>query len=638
MATLEELEAELAQLKGEVKGPDRELADLEEQLRVAKAQNEFSSKGWLGQRFQTAKDSANLFSDAASMGYLNKARAGVRALGSEIGLGGGSYDEELAALQGDTQGASDRQGALAVAPKIAGYLASPSKASEAANWLTRAAVAGTEAGTMSALDAKGHDEATNPDAIASSAILGAGGHLVGETIGKTVDKASSWLREGRADPALQASSRVSRAAKDAGVDSARIAAERARLGPDAIAADIMGPSGIRVAKTASNISPEARSIIEDQLSGRKSLQNIRVADVLTDAAGLPRGVRDTPEDLQRSLYEARKPAIDEAYNAARLAGYDLPREPFADIIDSDLGRPAYDRAGVNLRNRSVIAGRDVASELGRLDETQRSLMDTSQAAYQRGERNEGSIAGGMARALKQRLDDSMAGPTYANARALARAQAAEQEAVQTGADLAGANLPSNLPRNAAPMRDEHAAPLAQGYALQQSGNLLNRGSTEGALARMNTPLGREAAEAALGPEQVVDVVRQLEAERAFNQTNRELTGNSTTARQLAEMAATTGGGGILGAAGAYATGYDPLTGGIMGAAVRPGLAGGKKLIERANAGRALARAPDEARLMMGALEEIPMSDPLAAMQTPMWRDTLARLMSRGTLPTYNGVQ
>jgi hypothetical protein len=400
----------------------------------------------------------------------------------------------------------------------------------------------------------------------------------------------------------------------------------------------MGPSGISIAKTASNIDPLARTIIEDTLGGRKQLQNLRVANTLTDQAGLQRGVRDTPEDLQESLRRARTPAINQAWQAARDAGFDLPNTPFRPIIDSPTGGPAYEQAGRSLLDRASYGGQNVTSELARLDQMQRHLADRARMAMREGDRETADIAGNQSRTVREGIDASTAGPEYAAARALSRAMHGEQDAVQMGADLASPSVPLNLPRQATALPPEHADPLAQGYALQKLEQLLNKGNSEGALANMNTTLGREAQLAALGPQRAAELQRQLDAERVFNTTNRELTGNSTTARQLTDIAKNAGGyvgGGITGAGLAYMSGNDPWSGGFAGALLKPGMRLGKQAVEAANASRALARALAEARIMTGALEDIPLADPLADLQSPLWRDALARLMARTGTSTYD---
>lgn len=200
------------------------------------------------------------------------------------------------------------------------------------------------------------------------------------------------------------------------------------------------------------------------------------------------------------------------------------------------------------------------SELARLDMTKRILDSKGKVAFRAGDDTTGTAASGLAKALRERMDQSIAGPEYAAARGLRQKAFETERAAQMGADLAGGRIPATLPGQARALTGDNAAVRAKAYAIKQAENLLNRNATEGAYAKMSTPLGREAYEAALG-DKAPGLAKRLAGERTFNATTREITGNSTTARQLAEQMLGTGGAGAI---TSYLAGYDPFTGGALG--------------------------------------------------------------------------
>jgi hypothetical protein len=230
----------------------------------------------------------------------------------------------------------------------------------------------------------------------------------------------------------------------------------------------------------------------------------------------------------------------------------LQRAQYADFAKFG-SQPQEVPAGIfekNLRNYS---------NLSLLDEMKRSLDDVAGAANRGGRPNEASQASGMAKDLRTRVDSLLNDDVYATARGLRQKAYKADEAFDLGADLGRGRVAMDLPGKARKVDPEFKPNVAKAYATTKAETLLNRGATEGALNELSTPLGREAMDAALGPN-ASSVVKALEREKTFNRTTRAVAGNSTTARQLAEMGASAGGG----AATAAALGYDASTGGLAG--------------------------------------------------------------------------
>jgi len=320
------------------------------------------------------------------------------------------------------------------------------------------------------------------------------------------------------------------AAEKAGVDGNTLSA----LGDHGTVLDALGEKGSAMARRAANISPDARQMLTDALLGRKAGQNERIVAALEDASGLPRGNTASVDALKANAYRAAAPAINKAYSEARTAGYDLPREPFRTVLESPMGNEAYLQAETALKNRVASEGIDASSELARLDQTKRLLDAKANMAFRAGDNETGAQAAALAKTLREAMDQSIAGPEYAGARALRRQAYQTENAYAAGEQLASGRVPLGAPESAVKLQGEFGQPLAQGYAAAQAENLLNKGATAGAYAKMSTPQGKAAYNAALGDKAGL-VDESLRRERIFNRSAQDSLGNSTTARQLAEM-------------------------------------------------------------------------------------------------------
>lgn len=408
------------------------------------------------------------------------------------------------------------------------------------------------------------------------AALGAGIGGVGYGAAKAIEPViTKGINVGKAmfpPPDIKAQAQVYQAAQKAGLPA--VQQRLAELGPDAVNADVLGKRGIALGRGAANINPDAREIIEGVMGARKAGQNVRLATDIESASGLPVGNRKDVEALKKEAYDAVKPAIDKAYADARAAGFDLKPLKFKDILATPMGRKAFDAALNSVKNRNynkpylktlgpkgqIIDSKRNYSNLELLDQVKRELDQMGKAAKRAGEADTASQAEGLARDVRQRMDSMLQGSEYELARGLRKDAYKVDEAYDMGADLGAPRVPLGLP-GAASKADPALKPhIAKAYGATKIADLLNKNSTEGAMNSLNTPMGREALTAALGPN-AGKVEKSLARERAFNVTNRELTGNSSTARQISEMA-----GVGLGTAGAsMLMGFDPYTSGIAGA-------------------------------------------------------------------------
>jgi hypothetical protein len=198
----------------------------------SQAQAEFDKLPWYGKAGQAAQDVARMGVEGLTFGFSDK-------LGAKMGelVGAGSYDENLAELRRETQGARDRMGMLGTGVEIAGQIAGPAKmlgaakalpgASKVATTLSRlpAAKTATAVGggaALGALDAAGHDKDIGTGAVIGGA-AGAAGRVLAPVVGKVAGAAGRALGVNKApqimtrDQIKEAAEAAYKASDDAGV-------------------------------------------------------------------------------------------------------------------------------------------------------------------------------------------------------------------------------------------------------------------------------------------------------------------------------------------------------------------------------------------------------------------------------------
>lgn len=228
-----------------------------------------------------------------------------------------------------------------------------------------------------------------------------------------------------------------------------------------------------------------------------------------------------------------------------------------------------------------------------LDEIKRALDDVTGGAKRAGLNNKADQASNLSKALRRRMDDLMQGNEYAAARGLREQAYKAEEAFKLGEELGQRNVPMNLPKAVAKVEPQNAPNVAAAYAQTKAQRLLNNANTEGALTEFVTPMGRDASKAALGDKGVKVLDQAVEREKLFNLLNKAL-GNSTTARQLAEI----GGAGLTGGAiGGYLSDYDPATMTIMGVLSALARKTGPKMAQRMTSAAQQKTAPELAKLL-----------------------------------------
>lgn len=485
---------------------------------------------------------------------------------------------------------------------VAGYVgqAALMPVSGAASLGGRALSAAGQSGTLAALEA-GIESRGDLGQVAKSGLTGAlaggaasaGMEKVLQAGRRFIDPLRGLAKSGPADE--QATARILLAAKNAGIDDATAQRKLAELGPEGFIADLLGAKGQGLARASANISPDARELLENASQGRIAGQQDRLIAALEDAASgvplgktaqgpMPRVSAPSIEDAQRGVYERAKPAVTGAYDDAAAAGFAQPLNR-PGWMDAPIFQEALDHAKATTQNRIALYGEKEGSQFGLLDAARQYLANKAKDF-----RDPKAIDyGNAAKKMNAFVDENVAGA--AEARKLAQGYKQQQAALETGADLARTRpQPGTLAEAGA---TPYPGQTSQGYAIGKRNEINQRAPGKRTVDIIDgTPTQRNALVAALG-DRAGNVTRQTAAERKFLEFNNALSGNSTTARQLAEL------GFVGGTAGAgYMTGFDPMQAGSIAGAAVLAKRGGSKLMEALAKKNEAAVAPEVARKLI----------------------------------------
>ena len=230
--------------------------------------------------------------------------------------------------------------------------------------------------------------------------------------------------------------------------------------------------------------------------------------------------------MQRAQKKAQSRAVEEGVHYAPLNA--------AAFVD--------DAGQLTFRNKS---GAPTYPDLRFWDYTRRELTQMSQEAYRRGSMDDGARLASLARQMNAALDEKV--PAYAQARAGAASFFGADNALEAGRAFVGGAGRYEL-RDArqaiARMSDTERRLFQDGYADRLAQMIEKTGDSTNVLGRIaNSPAAREELQIGLGRQGAEEFIARRRVENVMDRMRGAL-GNSTTARQLAELGLAGGASGI----------------------------------------------------------------------------------------------
>lgn len=490
------------------------------------------------------------------------------------------YDEQVKKTRGQTKQMETEHPVASVAGNVAGSLAVPVGAVAQGATLPvrmgRGALAGAGIGAVSGIGA-GEDAAER----GRGALTGAGiGAVTGAAAPAVVEGVIQGTRaltapitnavRGAVNPESEAARRVVTAVeRDIGQDPAaaqrltpqEFSASRQGGGPAAVM-DLGGETTRALARSAANTSPEGRQALNTTIDQRYEGQSGRITDWLRDTFHYPdvpaqqRAIEQTAQTVNRAAYgrAMRDPGAQSMWDEGlqQLTAAPAVREAIRAASTSGANRAAAQgfRAPVSpfqfAQDGTMTMKEGVTPSLQFWDQVKKNLDGMIGKARRAGDDTLVNELQPLKTTLVNHLDDLV--PTYAEARAGAAHFFGAENALEAGQNFVGASQRFGLPaaRDAlAAMSPQERQLFQDGYVSRLVETVNKTGDRRNVLNQISSsPAARQELRLALGPRRAEELEAGLRVEGIMDLARRAVQGNSTTARQLAELGLAGGAGGL----------------------------------------------------------------------------------------------
>lgn len=388
-----------------------------------------------------------------------------------------------------------------------------------------------------------------------------------------------------------------RATGQIGLDDAGLAVAQ-KQGQPATILDQGGETTRALARSAANTSPEGRAVLETTIQDRFHSQNERITGIIRRIVG-GSDAFTTREGLHQAARKANAPAYRKAYQDGahgiwtpeieRLTGSpELVQAMKAAATNGKTQALLDGYGGFNPGVKVTDAGELVINrkagvpsypDLQFWDYTNRELANAASAARQSGRATDAARLQGLSNALKAELDRVV--PAFKSAREGAAAFFDAQDALEAGQKFVTASMKiPDAARGLAKMNMAERKLFREGFASELIDKVNKAADSRDAVKMIfGSPDARQRIRLAMGKDGARELEAFLHVESIMDRARRAM-GNSTTARQLAEM----GLAGSIGAGGtAIMTGDHSMgtlsAGFIAGALARKGLGAAKGKID-----------------------------------------------------------
>lgn len=380
------------------------------------------------------------------------------------------------------------------------------------------------------------------------------------------------------------------------------AASRQQGGPATIM-DVGGETTRALARSAANTSPEGRAALSRTINDRYEGQSDRVTGWMRNAFNFP-DANAQSQALTEVAKSVNKPAYARAYAEGRAGIWD---DQLSELSQAPVVQEAVNAALKQAQNKSASGALNAATPerwvnngkptLEFWDLVKRQIDQEINVARRAGKNEDVGTLTEVKNVIVSKLDEAV--PSYAKARAGAAHFFDAQDSLEAGKNYVTKNVPnSDVRRALAHMTPTERQLFQDGFVSEYIANLNKIGDRRSVLNKIaESPAAREKLTIALGKEKTAELEAGLRVEGIMDLARNAVQGNSTTARQLAELGLA---GGAYGFSGG---GMNPLSdpGAVMNAALAYGALKGKNKINE-NVSRKVAEmltSSDPAKLLQG---------------------------------------
>ena len=460
-------------------------------------------------------------------------------------------------------------------------------------------------------------------AAAVGGVAGAAAEPVARGIGMIAEPIATTVR-GIFNPGEEASRRV------AGAASRDLAAGTTGLTPQEFVGakqagqpvtnlETGGETTRALARSAANTSPEGRAVLDKTINKRFESQGSRLADWTNTTFHFPNAVAQQ-EAIEETGRTANSSTYKKAYREGE-AGIDIGHLASSDAVQAAMKKAASaakDEAtmqGYGAMNPRVSfspdgrmqfakgpSGGPLYPDLQFWDLTRRELSASAAQAKRAGNDTEYRRLSFFAKEINKTLDNAV--PSYNEARTGAARFFGAENALEAGQAFVTSRMENREARAAlAKMSPLEKQLFQDGYVdafVRQVREGKDRQSIMNTIATSDA--ARERLSIALGPDKAKELEAMLHVEGVMDLARNAVQGNSTTARQLAEL-------GLAGGAAGISSGYNYLSGGdtsaILNAALVYGAAKGHGVID-ARVAEQVARqlSSDDPKFLVAGMKAI----------------------------------
>lgn len=533
------------------------------------------------------------------------------------------YDETAKRERAITKTAEEQHPVVSIGGNILGGIALPVGATLNAATLParmgRGAAVGAGYGALSGLG-EGEGAADSMSRAATGAVFGgAVGGAAAPIVEGTIQLGRAALNpvlsnlRGVRDPEGEAARRVVESLRrDVDADPnalTRLTPQEFANTPQASLVDVGGETTRALARSAANTSPEGRMALQGRMDDRYYTQGDRAVDWLNRNFNFPDAAA-----RQEALEQAARSGNNAAYRRAYREGSEGIWSPELErLASSDAVSAAMQKAARNASDESVISGygamnpRITFTPDGRMqfnrapngmptypdlqywDLVRRELSGAARAAGHG--TTEQRRFNAFARAMNEELDRLV--PSYQAARQGAAAAFGAENALEAGQNFVTHRMGNReAARELARMTPQERQLFQDGFISRFVDSLRETGDTRNILNKIGeSPAARQRLTMVLGQQRATELEAMLRIEGIMNLPRQAVQGNSTTARQLAELGLA---GGAVSYGGISAYNMDPAN--MTAAAVAGALVAGRRHIDQRVAQRVaemlVSRDPD----------------------------------------------
>ncbi len=504
---------------------------------------------------------ASKFMQGLTFGFGDELGAGISSL-----VRGTKYDDELAAERLALQRFDQEHPVAGPVAEAGGALATipftpVARIAQGAGIASRAANAAVTGAGVGAAYGAGTSEGGIEDRL-RAAVPGAGiGAATGAVGVPAIEAALGVSRvaartfqplRGAINPEAEAARRIGRAIEidnpntpNAIQQGGQTLAQANANGTPMVVADLGGDATRRLARSAANTSPEAQTALNQAVNNRFETQNDRLSDVVRGVVGGNPNATAARTALEDAARNANRPAYQRAYTRPNAqAMYD-------GVLDELMQSPAMQEAARSAwatgRNRAATASQQAPTQnpFVRDPQTGRVSLDQNRGIpnlefWDHVKRNLDAMNSPEGRLLSQTLRGHLDGlvPEYAAARAGAARAFGANDALTAGQEFASSSMSINEARAAhARLNQAERALFAQGFASDLLEKIGKVGDRQNVINRvLGSADARDRINLALGPGGLQRIEAAARVENIMDRLRTALQGNSTTARQLADLA------------------------------------------------------------------------------------------------------